>query len=175
MRSFEADKGRQIMGGSAVESLEARIRAARKLSLDGLKAIYDLTSGIDFSKPRQTAEAIAQVIWEDDVKSWWSWQAGEMVFNPARRVEIRLPREHHRKVAKAAEEFEEALKKGEFAPSVDPYLYAVTDHHADWFTIFFLGPLLAYLLQRAENRQRQRAELDRLFAEMAGYIIVTPT
>jgi hypothetical protein len=154
------------------ETLEARIRASRRLSSDGLRAIYDLTSGVDFSKPRQTAEAIAQVVWDEDVKAWWSWGAGRMVFNPSRRVEIQLPREHHRNVAKAAEEFEEALKKGEFAPFVHPYLYAVTDHRADWFTIFFLGPLLAYFLQRVENRERQRGELDRLFAEMTGYIVV---
>jgi hypothetical protein len=142
--------------------------------LDGTKAIYDLTSGIDFSKPRQTAERIAQVVWDQDVKSWWTWKEGEPVFAPNHKVEIRLPREPHSKVAKAAEEFQEDLKKEEFAPYVGWYVDRVRDDRADWFSIFFLGPLWTYLLQQSENRARERAELERLFAAMAGYIVLSP-
>ena len=138
-----------------------------------MKAVYDLTSGTDFSKPRLTAEAIARVVWEQDVESWWTWRGTEPVFKPNRKVEIRLPRDQHRKVAKAAEEIQKDLKE-EFAPSVDSYLYRLTDDRADWFRIFFLGPLWAYLLQHAENRQRQREALDGLFAQMEGYIVVAP-
>jgi len=159
--------------GSAEEALEASILEARNLSVDGMKAVYDLTSGTDFSKPRLTAEAIARVVWEQDVESWWTWRGTEPVFKPSRKVEIRLPRDQHRKVAKAAEEFQKDLKE-EFAPSVDSYLYRLTDDRADWFRIFFMGPLWAYLLQHAENRQRQREALDGLFAQMEGYIVVAP-
>ena len=84
-----------------------------------------------------------------------------------------MPRDQHRKVAKAAEEIQKDLKE-EFAPPVDSYLYRLTDDRADWFRIFFLGPLWAYLLQHAENRQRQREALDGLFAQMEGYIVVAP-
>jgi hypothetical protein len=182
-----------MTGGLAKNSLEARIRAARRLSLDGKTAIYDLTSGIDFSKPRQAAEAIAQVVWEQDVQSWWSWNAspgpfaplrgpaspasigGEPTFAPDRKVEIRLPRDDHRKVAKVEKEFREDLKKGEFAPYIGWYVDRLRDDRPDWFVIFFLGPLIAYLLQHWGNRQRQHEELDRLFAAMADYIVVTPT
>src|SRR2546426_4561762 len=67
--------------GSAEEALEASILEARNLSVDGMKAVYDLTSGTDFSKPRLTAEAIARVVWEQDVESWWTWRGTEPVFN----------------------------------------------------------------------------------------------
>lgn len=162
-----------MAGSSAEEALEARILAARKLSLDGTRAIYDLTSGVDFSKPRRTAEAIARVVWEQDVESWWTWKGREPVFEPNRKVEIRLPPDHDLKVAKAAAEFQADLKE-EFAPSVDSYLYSLADDRADWFSIFFLGPLWTYLIQHADNRQRQREGLDHLFAQMAGYIVVVP-
>jgi len=161
------------VGDSAEEDLETSIRSVRKLSLDGTKAVYDLTSGIDFSRPRRTAEAIAQVVWEQDARSWWNWRAGDPIFEPHHKVELRLPRDHDRKVAKAAEEFREDLKNHELAPFVDSYLYRQADDRADWFTIFFLGPLLAYILQHADNRQRQREALDRLFAEMTGYILIS--
>jgi len=78
-----------------------------------------------------------------------------------------------RKVAKAAAEFQADLKE-EFAPSIDSYLYSLNDDRADWFSIFFLGPLWTYILQHAENRQRQQEALDRLFAGMAGCIVVVP-
>jgi len=162
------------VGDSAEEDLETSIRSVRKVSLDGTKAVYDLTSGIDFSRPRRTAEAIAKVVWEQDARSWWNWRGGDPIFEPHHKVELRLPRDHDRKVAKAAEEFREDLKKHELAPFVDSYLYQQTDDCADWFTIFFLGPLLAYILQHADNRQRQREALDRLFAEMTGYILISP-
>src|SRR3989475_13242418 len=132
-----------MAGSSAEETLEAGIRAARKLSMDGTRAIYDLTSGIDFSKPRRTAEAIARVAWEQDVESWWTWEGAEPVFKPNRTVEIRLPRDPDRKVARAAAEFQADLKE-EFAPSIDSYLYSLNDERADWFSIFFLGPLWTY-------------------------------
>src|SRR5256885_7053131 len=123
-----------MAGSSAEETLEAGLRAARKLSMDGTRAIYDLTSGVDFSKPRRTAEAIARVVWEQDVESWWTWEGTEPVFKPNRTVEIRLPRDPDRKVAKAAAEFQTDLKE-EFAPSIDSYLYRLNDDRAEWFSI----------------------------------------
>jgi len=143
--------------------------------LDGLRAIYDLTSGVDFSKPRQTAEAIAQVVWDQDVKAWWSLRDGMPLFAPNRKVEIRLPKDPHRKVAKAAEEFWKDLEDSEFAPQVRWYVSRVRDDSADWLRIFLWGPLWAYLAQGWENRARERSELDRLFGEMAGYILVSLT
>jgi hypothetical protein len=164
-----------LAGGSESETLEAGIRARRRLSLDGLRAIYDLTSGVDFSKPRHTAEAIAQVVWEEDVKAWWNWKGGEIVFTPNRKVEIRLPRDHHRKISRASEEFWEDLEKGEFAAHVGSYVSRVRDDRADWTSIFLWGPLWAWLMQNWQNQAREREELDRLFDEMTGYIIVSPT
>jgi len=172
-RSLEASEGQPLSESSAEETLETQIRAARKLSLDGARATYDLTRGIDFSRPRRTAEAIARVVWDEDVKSWWSWRGGDPVFAPSRKVEIRLPADHHWKVARAAKDFQEELKKEELAPFLDSYLYGLKDDRADWFSIFFWGPLVAYLLQHAENRQRQRDALDHFFADMARYIVVS--
>jgi hypothetical protein len=161
-----------MAAGSAEESLKARIRAARTLSSDGTKVIYDLTSGIDFSKPRRTAEAIAQVIWYQDAYDWWRWQGGMLHFAPKRRVEIRLPDDGNAKVAKAAADFRDELEH-EFAPHIGSYIKQVRDDRTDWFTIFFLGPLMAYLLERLDNREKARAELDGRFSEIASYISVT--
>src|SRR5213080_2436829 len=85
-----------MAGDSPSESVASQVRAARKLSPDGTKAIYDLTSGVDFSKPKRTARAIAQVLWEEDVQSWWTWRGAGPAFHPTRKVELRLPSGHDR-------------------------------------------------------------------------------
>jgi hypothetical protein len=161
--------------GSAERSLEARILTSRKLSLDGTRAIYDLTWGIDFSKPRRTAEAIARVVWEQDAKSWWTFEDGEPVFAPRRKVEILLPRDPEGKAAKAAQELRADLKTEDFAPFVGSYVGRVRDNKTNWLYVFLLGPFRAWIIQNWENRAKEQTELDRLFAQMAGYIILSPT
>ena len=50
--------------------LKSRIKSSRKVSIAGTKVTYDTTNGVDFSKPRKTAEAFAEVLFEEDVSKW---------------------------------------------------------------------------------------------------------
>jgi len=143
------------------------------LSPDGTKAIYDLTSGVDFSKPKRTARAIAQVLWEEDVQSWWTWRGAGPAFHPTRKVELRLPSGHDRKVAKAAKEFNKSFERDAFGLDESP-----TDHLDDFLALgltmtLLAGPLRDYLDLYSDDRQKQREEIDRLLALMAGYLVVT--
>ena len=162
-----------MAGDSPSESVASQVRAARKLSPDGTKAIYDLTSSVDFSKPKRTARAIAQVLWEEDVQSWWTWRGAGPAFHPTRKVELRLPSGHDRKVAKAAKEFNKSFERDAFGLDESP-----TDHLDDFLALrltmtLLPGPLRDYLNQYSDDRQKQREEIDRLLALMAGYLVVT--
>ena len=42
--------------------LKSQIKSSRKVSIAGTKVTYDTTNGVDFSKPRKTAEAFAEVL-----------------------------------------------------------------------------------------------------------------
>src|SRR6266480_4477602 len=119
-----------MAGDSRSESVASQVRGARKLSPDGTKAIYDLTSGVDFSKPKRTARAIAQVLWEEDVQSWWTWRGAGPAFHPTRKVELRLPSGHDRKVAKAAKEFNKSFERDAFGLDESP-----TDHLDDFLAL----------------------------------------
>src|SRR5439155_22384368 len=88
-----------MAGDSRSESVPSQVRGATKLSPDGTKAIYDLTSGVDFSKPKRTPRAIAQVLREEDVQSWWTWTGAGPALHPTRKVEPPLPSGHDRKRA----------------------------------------------------------------------------
>src|SRR5947208_16088795 len=115
-----------MAGDSPSESVASQVRGARKLSPDGTKAIYDLTSGVDFSKPKTTARAIAEVLWEEDVQSWWTWRGAGPAFPPTRKVELRLPSGHDRLVGKAAREFNKSFAWHAFGLDERP-----TDHLED--------------------------------------------
>src|SRR5881392_372518 len=108
-----------MAGDSPSESVASQVRAARKLSPDGTKAIYDLTSGVDFSKPKRTARAIAQVLWEEDVQSWWTWRGAGPAFHPTRKVELRLPSGHDRKV-EGRQGVQQVLRKGRVRTRREP-------------------------------------------------------
>lgn len=154
--------------------LEARIRRARRASLDGTRVVYDLTTGMDFSKPRRAAEAIADVLWNEDVKAWWSVASGTATCRPTHSVQILVPEEHHRKIMKTVDEFKRDLVRQGFAEDFHWYIELLGDREVDWPTIFILGPLGAYLMERWANRERRLDELDRVFSEMAKAITVSP-
>ncbi len=146
------------------------MRASRKLSLDGREVVYDLRFGVDFTNPRRAAEAIAQVVWEEDASAWWSVTDAGVVCTPTRTVTIWVPSEHNRRIAKAVQEFRHDLRDHELADAVSSYLDSRENREADWGMIFFMGPLWAYLLQSHDNKVRRQEELGKLFATMAGHI-----
>ena len=129
---------------------------------------------MDFSRPRQAGEAIARVLWDADVRDWWSVTEGKAAFAPTHRVQILVPDEHNRKVAKAVDAFKKDFEQEDFADHFRGYLSSSTDYNIDWATIFVFGPLLAYLMEKSAIRDERRGELDRLFSQMAGYITVSP-
>ena len=155
-------------------ALEQRIRQARHMSIDGTTALYDLTYGIEFSKPRQSAEAIARVLWREDVQAWWKLAGGKVEFTPSHKIEIRVPDEHNRRIAKTVGDFKADLENTELADYLSGYLASVSDSRVDWATVFLMGPLWAYLMEGSQNKQRRREELDRLFSQMSAYITVSP-
>ncbi len=164
-----------MLGGSAGESeLEGRVRAVRKLVLDGSEAIYDLRFGVDFSKPRRTAEAIARVVWQEDVQAWWTVNNGKPVCTPTHRVKLLVPDEHNRRIGKTLDEFTKDLREQDLGERVAGYLDSRANREADWGAIILMGPLWAYLLQDADIRAQRREDLESLFSQMAKYITVAP-
>ncbi len=162
-----------MMEGSARGAgLEGAIRQSRTLNADETKAVYNLTYGIDFSKPRVTAEAIAKVLWEEDVQGWWSVQDGKALCIPARQLELRLPDEHNRKIAKTVDAFKGDLMDQELADHFRGYLDSVSNYSVDWATVFLLGPLGSYLAEQSEIKARRQQELQRLFAQMSSHITI---
>lgn len=156
------------------DPLEREIRASRKASSDGATVVYDLRFSVDFSKPRRTAEAIARVVWDEDAKGWWSVVDDQPTCTPTSTVELWVPDQHNRRIAKAVEDFKADLRKEELGDEMSGYLASVEDRNPDWAAVFLLGPLWAYLLQVIDNRDKRKVALTYLFLEMAGHIVIRP-
>lgn len=163
-----------LEGSKRHRELEQQVRQSRTASVDGRSVVYNLTRGVEFSHPRATAEAVAQVVWDQDVHGWWSVKDGVPSCTPTGTIEIWIPQEHNRKVAKAVEEFKKDLKQGEVADHFGTYLDRAEDYQVGWGTIFLMGPLWSALEEGSENKSRRAQALDRLFAQMAGHIRVVP-
>ncbi len=94
-------------------NLKSQIKSFRKVSIAGTKVTYDTTNGVDFSKPRKTAEVFAEVLFEEDVSKWITDTSGELTVSPTQKIEILITPEHSKKVDKTVEEFKNDLEKNE--------------------------------------------------------------
>ena len=128
--------GDEAAGGA----LEERIRQARHVSIDGGAVLYDLTHGMDFSKSRETAEAGVRVLWDEDGAAWWTVQGEDVKFTPNHGIEIRLPDEHNRRIAKTVEEFKADLKNTELALHLSGQLSPVSGCRVGWAPAILMGP-----------------------------------
>ena len=146
--------------------LEQAVRASRTLSADGSRVVYDLTRGVDFSRPGATAWAIAKVLWEEDVHAWWSLQDGKPVCAPTRPLELRLRAEHNRKVAMAVRGFRKDLRDYELKIHLAGYLDSVSDYSTGWPMATMLGPQFQFAQVLVVSKE-QKHETDRLFSLMS--------
>lgn len=96
---------------------EADIRTAiserRKVSDGGELVTYDLTTGVDFSNPRATAEALAAVFFETDAVNWFKVSDDRIEFEPTYRVRFVMAEGDHKKLEETVDDFLKDLKKGE--------------------------------------------------------------
>ncbi|MGP6206906.1 hypothetical protein ACNF42_02580 [Cuniculiplasma sp. SKW3] len=91
--------------------LKSMIEKSRKVSEDSNNVIYDLTSGFDFSKPKEMAMAIAEEFFEKDALKWFKVNDGKLEFEPSYRVQIVLSKSDHKKIENVVDDFMEDLKK----------------------------------------------------------------
>lgn len=163
-----------LEGSARHRELEQQILQSRTASVDGHSVVYNLSRGVDFSHPRATAEAVAQVLWDQDVHDWWSIENDVPSCTPTGTIEIWIPQEHNRKVEKAVEEFTHELKDEELAPHFSDFLNRAENYQVGWGTIFLVGPMWSMLMEGSENKSRRQAALEQLFSQMSSHIRVVP-
>lgn len=92
-----------------LKDLLEQILKSRQMTIDGSKVVYDLTSGVDFSKPSNTAKALASVMFDEDISKWFVNEGDELLFKPTYRAEIIINDEPDRTMNSIIEEFYDHL------------------------------------------------------------------
>lgn len=142
------------------------------MSADGSKVIYDLTSGIDFSKGRVVADTVAMLMWNNDLKAFWSEQGDNLTFNPRYDVEIRLPQLDGKKMQGVRQEIEKDLEKSDMLTSFNDYLNNASRQRVTLGAVMMLGPLWAFALAHHRSSVEKMDELGTLYAYMSLHISI---
>lgn len=87
------------------------IENSRKILEHGDLVTYDLTDKIDFSKPKEVAQALADVFFRKDAINWFKVTDDKIEFNPTYKVRIVLAEEHNKLLEKAVQDFLVDLRK----------------------------------------------------------------
>lgn len=137
---------------SSEEELISAVSASRKVSDDGSLVTYDLTSGIDFSHPKRTAEAIAKVFFEKDGERWFSVNDDRVVFDPSFKVRLVMAEEHSKKLEETIDDILKDIKKDEIYPKFSQQIDDAANH-ASGMAAAMAGHAFSSMLIRHHDRK----------------------
>lgn len=92
------------------KELVDEIQGCRTVSADGKRVLYDLTKGVDFERPRKTAEALAAVFYVNEVSKWFTRKDKDITYSPTCTVEMRFQEIHSKAMKSVLEDFHTDLK-----------------------------------------------------------------
>lgn len=154
-------------------TLEEEIANSRKVSPDGSSITYDLTTGIDFSKPRRTGEALAKVIYEQDVSKWIVVDGDKVTVNPTSKLEIRIQTDHNKAVEKTISDFKKDVEDEELKTHYSSQVESAATYQAGVGSYLFLGIGTTLLIQHMQNSRLKSEFLGQLMSKIMENITVT--
>lgn len=141
--------------------------------MDGSVTTYDLTSGVDFSKPKNVGEALAKVIFEKDVSSWIKVDGEKVTVKPTSKVEVRIMDEHNKAVEKTIKDFKKDMEKDELKTHYSEQIEASANYQAGIASYLFLGIGTTLMLQHMQRSSQKSQFLDELMSELMANISVS--
>ena len=150
--------------------LKSQIKSSRKVSIDGTNVTYDMTNGVDFSKPRKTAEALAEALFEEDVSKWITYTSGELTVSPTQKIEILITSDHSKKVDKTVEEFKKDLEKNEMGSHYADAMEKAATYKAGIGTYMFAGLIGAMIVESSNRNAEGKEYLDKVFQKVMNNV-----
>ncbi len=152
--------------GESRPEIEEQIRNARAMSPDGSRVVYDLTTGVDFSNPRLTADILAEVFFKQDVSVWFERNGQSLNFKPEYRAEILVSDNHNREVEKTMKDFFADLRNDEIRRDYADIIENSATYHAGLGTVFFAGLLTALILQAGVRHSEKKSFVSGLLNDI---------
>ena len=151
---------------TAEEKLSQAISSRRKVSDDGSLVTYDLTSGIDFSDPKKTATALADVFFESDAKHWFKVSGDHIEFEPTCKVRVVLTEEHNKLLEETVDDFLKDLQKNELSRSFSPEIRDDSRNASRLGTVMAIGSISSALFRHTEDKVYASSIRDDLFIDL---------
>lgn len=151
---------------SVDDSLVTAIKNLRKVSADGSLVTYDLTSGVDFSNPKKTAEALAKVFFENEARTWFTVSGDHVDFNPTYRVRIVLAEEHNKMLEETVDDFLKDLQKEEISPSYSKQIKDNAERATKLQTVIAVGTIRSMLFGHTEEKVYRESIRDDFFVDL---------
>ncbi len=148
------------------DQLTRAIVSRRKVSDDGSLVTYDLTNGIDFSHPKKTAQALADVFFESDAKNWFKVTGDHIDFVPTYKVRVVLAEEHSKLLEETVDDFLKDLQRNELTKDFRPEIKDDANNAARLGTIIAVGALTSALFRHTEDKVYANSIRDDLFVDL---------
>lgn len=148
------------------DNLKQQILSTRRMAADGTTVVYDLTSNVEFTHPRKTAEALAEVFFETDAAHWFIIVDDQVLFKPRYRARIIVSDENNRKVHATLKDFFNDMKKDELKNKFADQIENAATYQTGLGAIFFAGFLGAALIQSSERQGQKDAYVEKLLKDI---------
>lgn len=151
---------------AAVQELISAIRGSRKVSQDGSLVTYDLTEGVDFSHPKNTAEALAEVFFQEDAMKWFKVSGDHVDFEPGYKVRVVLAEEHNKLLEETVDDFLKDLQKDEISKKFSSQIKDDASNAARVGSIMAVGAIRSALFRHTEDKVYAGSIRDDLFVDL---------
>lgn len=146
--------------------MENAILNSRKVSDDGSLVTYDLTSEIDFSNPKRTAEALANVFFEQDASKWFNVSDEKVDFQPTYKVRVVLAEDHNKLLEETVDDFLADLKKEEISKKFVEQIKDEGDYATRFHTVLAIGAIKSALFHHSIDHVYKESISDDLFVDL---------
>ncbi len=151
---------------TSLEDLILRIKSGRMVSKDKSLVIYDLTRGIDFSKPELVAEALSDVFFKMDAVNWFKIIDENIDFNPNYKVRVVLADVHQDLIQNTSDDFLLDLEKDDIGKKLSSIIRKEDDNDLKLDKIVAAGTLKSTIFRHGEEKVLKNYIKDDLFTDI---------
>ncbi|MEM0141484.1 MAG: hypothetical protein QXN66_05570 [Thermoplasmatales archaeon] len=156
--------------------IENKIFASRKISQDGSIVVYNLSGNIDFSHPKELANALSKVFFENDAKNWFVIEGNRIKFSPKYKVRILMDESNRKLLSATADDFLSDLKNEEIKNKFKKNIEDISTKEIKIQSAIGISAIASFL-EKPLLKKDDKVEIeDQYFTEMLEYLeIRTPS
>ncbi len=151
---------------STEDSIKSSIENSRKVSEDGSLVTYDLTSGVDFSNPKNVAKIISEVFFEKDALKWFKVNDDKIEFEPTYKVRVVLAEENSRKLENIVDDFLKDLQKEDISKDFSKQIRSDADNATSLQSAITTSALKSALFHHSMDKVYGKEIRDDLFLDL---------